>query len=95
MVCDQNKNLPCNWGKRGARLHNSAEPFFDCVSHQSETRVMLISGVCLSSQQLRFMISYYKFSCSPNKLLTFRSGIGDCNLYSGGFLAEVKCNPAL
>lgn len=70
MVSNQNKKLPCNWGKHGARLHASAEPFFGCVSHQSETVLVLISEVCLSSQQLCFMISYYKLSCSPNKLFS-------------------------
>lgn len=87
MVCNQNKKLTCSWGKC-ARLRDSAEPNFGCISHQSETMVMPFSGVCLSSQQLCFMISYYKFSCSPNKLLTLRSGIGDHNLHSRGFLEE-------
>lgn len=90
MVCNQNKQLPCNWGRHSASLHDSAEPFFGCISHESET--MFFSGVCLSSQQLCFMISYYTFSCSRNKLLTLRSG-GDHNLHSRGFLEE-KCSLA-
>lgn len=52
------------------------------ASHSAEALGMLISGVCSSSQHLCFMISHYKFFHSQNKLLTLRSGIGDCHLCS-------------
>lgn len=60
------------------------------ASRSTKALGMLISGVCSSSHHLCFMISYYKLFHSQNKLLTLRSGIGDCDLCSWGFWEEIK-----